>query len=79
MHGCKDVLLASGLQQRGSSIDRGSCDLRFNRDFTRIYFFEMHYMKCWNYVIEKKFFLENKKDDIQDGMNYQIKGLQKPY
>ena len=42
-------------------------DLRFNRDFTRIYFFEMHYMK------------ENKKDDIQDGMNYQIKGLQKPY
>ena len=34
-------------------------------------------MKCWNYVIEKKFFLENKKDDIQDGMNYQIKGLQK--
>jgi len=36
-------------------------------------------MKCWNYVIEKKFFLENKKDDIQDGMNYQIKGLQKPY
>lgn len=54
-------------------------DLRFNRDFTRIYFFEMHYMKCWNYVIEKKFFLENKKDDIQDGMNYQIKGLQKPY
>ena len=25
MHGCKDVLLASGLQQRGSSIDRGSC------------------------------------------------------
>ena len=32
-------------------------------------------MKCWNYVIEKKFFLENKKDDIQDGMNYQIKGF----
>lgn len=33
MHGCKDVLLASGLQQRGSSIDRGSCRSPFQQGF----------------------------------------------
>lgn len=33
MHGCKDVLLASGLQQRGSSIDRGFCRSPFQQGF----------------------------------------------
>ena len=58
-------------------------------------YFTAYLQKCirwkrWNYLKKKEkidrverpleeSLVENRKGDIQDGMNYQIKGLQKPF